>query len=291
MKNLLIIFFLSICTQAFSQIEFAPAGAEWYNSISGQTSFIPPFTIYNRPLYQRYDRDTLINGLSAKVIVGTSPYVSMDEHILTQVGDSILIWRLQQFHLLYDFGAEIGETIETEPNNNNYALTLLSKDTVIINGEHLLNFTFSIGMYDTLIVNNKFGAINNFLVYHFDPDADRGRLRCYSDSTFALVQFGDMACDSVYTELVTGVDDEPYSLDIHIYPNPAVESIKFELPINKLQENSIKIHNLQGQVVKEYQSSDEKVELDISKLSPGFYFVEVQSNNKKIIGKFVKMKE
>ncbi|HHH55317.1 MAG TPA: T9SS type A sorting domain-containing protein [Bacteroidetes bacterium] len=294
MKNLLIVFFLSISFQAFSQIEFAPAGAEWYSSVIGATSFIPPFTYYDLPINHKYDRDTLINSIGAKVIVNTYPNIDPDEHIITQSGDSILIWWGNEFHLLYDFGAEVGEIIHTEPSpSTEYSLELIEKDTVIINGEELINYSFNVpSSQANILVNNKFGAINNFLAYGFYVDGDYGRLRCYSDSNFELIQFGDMACDSAYTkDVTTGIDDLANSHDLHIFPNPAIESIKIELPIKGTRQKRIKITTLQGQIVVDIESPDEEVEMGVGDLSPGFYSVEVVTKDRRFFGKFIKIRE
>ena len=295
MKNLLIIFFLSFSFQAFSQVEFAPAGAEWYYSVVGVTSLVPPLTQYNLPLNHKYDRDTLINGIEAKVILNTYLNSESDEYILAQSGDSILIWRSPQFYLLYDFGAEIGETIQTQPTffDNTYNLTLQAKDTIHINGQNLVNFTFyEPSLQRTLLVNNKFGTINNFLVYNFHADGDTSRLRCYTDSNFELTQFGEMACDSVYTNVVTAWGDNfGNNLDLHIYPNPTTRGIKIVLPTNGVHQKRIKILNLQGEVVMKIISQDEQPELEVEGLSPGFYSIELFSNDNRYIGKFIKMQE
>lgn len=72
-----------------------------------------------------------------------------------------------------------------------------------------------------------------------------------------------------------------------IYPNPADESIKIELPVKGIRPTRIKVTNLQGQVVMDLKSMDGEV--DVSRLSSGFYSVEVITKNRWFLGKFIKM--
>jgi len=297
MKKLLFILLIGLSLQAYSQVEFAPEGAEWYSSAYGTTSLIPPMTQYDLPIHHKYDRDTMINGIAAKVIVNTyynyyNTDTESDEHILTQSGDSILIWRAPEFHLLYDFGAEIGETIQTRPTHDNvYDLTLIGKDTVSINGENLIDYIYSVASYSTLIVNNKFGAINNFLIYSFQIDGDIGKLRCYSDNNFELYQLGDIACDSIYSKYITETTDISEDLILRIHPNPTTDIVIIELPVKGIRQKRIKITNLQGRIVLDTDSFEGEVELDISKLTPGFYSVDVFTQNRRFLGNFIKIKE
>ncbi len=76
-----------------------------------------------------------------------------------------------------------------------------------------------------------------------------------------------------------------------IYPNPAYASINIELPIKGIRQKRIKIINLQGQVVMEIELFEGEIELDVSKLSLGFYSVEVITKNRRFLGTFIKMKE
>jgi hypothetical protein len=71
---------------------------------------------------------------------------------------------------------------------------------------------------------------------------------------------------------------------INIYPNPANETII----IDGLQAGKIDIINLQGQVIKKLDVSNEKTSIDISKLSGGVYTMKIKTNDGIIVKKLIK---
>jgi len=111
----------------------------------------------------------------------------------------------------------------------------------------------------------------------------------YGETGFIMKLNRDGCLDTLncFPAMVQNVDTEVSALNI--YPNPAYENIKIELPIKGIRQKRIKITNLQGQVVVDLKSLDGEV--DVSRLSPGFYSVEVVIKDKRFVGKFVKMKE
>jgi len=72
--------------------------------------------------------------------------------------------------------------------------------------------------------------------------------------------------------------------EVNIYPNPANETII----IDGLQAGKIEIINLQGQVIKNIDVSNEKTSIDISKLSGGVYTMKIKTNEGIIVKKLIK---
>ena len=93
-----------------------------------------------------------------------------------------------------------------------------------------------------------------------------------------------------YTIVIGGTGREIVSsstdnnvVDIKLYPNPTSS----QLNISNVSENtSVKIYNMQGQVV--YNGQVRNNSLDVSNLSVGTYMLEIDYNNSKIVKRFIK---
>jgi hypothetical protein len=65
--------------------------------------------------------------------------------------------------------------------------------------------------------------------------------------------------------------------DLRIYPNPAGELVTLELPGLAGQEILLKVFNITGKLVIEKKLSEEKMDIDISFLDTGLYFIWIES--------------
>ena len=72
--------------------------------------------------------------------------------------------------------------------------------------------------------------------------------------------------------------------NLNIYPDPASDNITIEGTQNAVVE----ILNLQGQLIKSFVTNDIHTTLNISALEKGMYFIEVKTDSKLLIKKFVK---
>ncbi len=83
--------------------------------------------------------------------------------------------------------------------------------------------------------------------------------------------------------LITGINkiDKPI---IQIYPNPAKKLLRIE-NITNIEIESISITNINGQIIKQFDSR--KNQLDISGISSGFYFLKVSYKNGELTEKII----
>ena len=81
----------------------------------------------------------------------------------------------------------------------------------------------------------------------------------------------------------TGIT-ESIKRDINIYPNPANKTII----IDGLQAGKIEIINLQGQVIKNINITEERTTIDISKLSGGIYTMKIKTNDGIVVKRLIK---
>ena len=81
-------------------------------------------------------------------------------------------------------------------------------------------------------------------------------------------------------ECELGLDDFTFT-DFTLYPNPAQDILNIE---TQQQIETVKIYNLQGQLIKEVSTNS----IDVSNLNTGLYFVQVTVDGKSITKKFIK---
>ncbi len=75
---------------------------------------------------------------------------------------------------------------------------------------------------------------------------------------------------------------------IGIYPNPANENLIIDLSSVSMQKNEIKIYNSLSQNVKQISSQFESIlNVDLSNLTSGIYFIEIQNGNGKFRDKII----
>jgi len=71
---------------------------------------------------------------------------------------------------------------------------------------------------------------------------------------------------------------------VDIYPNPANDKISVVVPIKSF----IEIKNIQGQLVYTLTANKDKLNIDVSALQSGLYFLKAKSGNEILAGKFLK---
>jgi hypothetical protein len=86
------------------------------------------------------------------------------------------------------------------------------------------------------------------------------------------------------SDLSIGVNENEFSTDFPIYPNPAKDNISLHTPL----KSSIEITTLQGHIVKSFNTLDKLTTIDVSSFASGIYFVKSSSENGVLVKKFIK---
>lgn len=82
----------------------------------------------------------------------------------------------------------------------------------------------------------------------------------------------------------SAIENQLSDNEISVYPNPASKNITV-VGVNELQKVNISVYNLYGQNLTNIQNP---LNIDISSLSNGVYFIKVEQNNKTHLMKFLK---
>lgn len=85
----------------------------------------------------------------------------------------------------------------------------------------------------------------------------------------------------------SSIDPETVS-QLAIYPNPATDILSIEFPVFGINDKTIEILDLNGKIVATTQFSSFKVNMDISGLSNGVYFLRLSCEEGLITKKFIK---
>lgn len=305
-NNLIILLLLLVVSYNLkAQTEFAPVGAEWYYN-------------YNNFWNVGYvkitsESDTIIDNVFCKKLVKSIhvyDYVSYNEkkgvfgyEYLTQINDSVMIYSDGEFKKLYDFSAEIGDTLLI-PGLGHYEE--FTHGTAVVTGKGFMEFEgeslryidlkhledtpwqFSCyhnydNGYNTARICEKIGNISGYLLpekYFIVDDDEGGALRCYSDNETSIT-FSKEECD--YVPQKDDVDEISASNIIKIYPNPTSNNITIELTE---ENNTIDIYDNIGKRVNSFQTDNKLINIDISDYPSGLYLFTI--NNNSIVKKIIK---
>ena len=264
--------------------QFFPLGTEWYYKIKHVNGAVT---------YQHleYTADTAVNSKRVKIITETNTMYDKSTWInyefIYEDGDRIYWWNkdLEDFTLLYDFGAEAGD--EWEINGGWYTITVHvdGVEEMTIQGKpyrvlHVTDPNYQLFTGDIIcgIGHQKSFFPEGPMVKDYGYVVDG--LRCYwQDGELVLTMDGE-DCDAVYYEL-HGMDEND-NASFTIYPNPTDGIITVESQSNaSLQE--YRITNVLGQTVQMGDLTGRQI--DIRNLTQGMYFITIGKKTQKIIVK------
>lgn len=121
-----------------------------------------------------------------------------------------------------------------------------------------------------------------------------GCRRVGNDSVWGLLKWvggnATISCSNPISIMpsTVGINQIYNSSNISIYPNPTKDKLNIQLENFNQNNLSISITNYLGQVVKNYSISQNLTVLELSDLSNGIYFLNLQNNNFQKTIKFIK---
>jgi hypothetical protein len=289
-KTLFLLILITVSIQSFAQ-EFAPIGANWHYT---QGTINPDITTFKTI---ESISDTIINGTQCKKMIEVERYydtTSVSYHYMYSENDSVFFYADNSFHLLYDFGANAGDTVildyYTTSNGSPLLMIIDSVSIIMINNQSKKIQYITCG--DGIVI--EFGqhviegiGSTSFMFPTLDASID-GPLRCYQDNNCGLFlssfhpnygwNFQD--CE----EIITGINELNSLEGMTVYPNPTKGFISVE---NIHQETEFKITDMNGKILLKGIVSESN-EINIENLSKGIYFIEFKNENIMLVRKIVK---
>jgi len=324
MKKLLLIFTLILNIQmSYSQSanSWLAIGSDWHSSVWYFNANYP--TGFN---HYYYAQDTVINGKTFQQVKTEQQLRTTDNNGNHILGDTV-VFPSKHFYTsndtvyilnsnnslqfawfnnpvvgdIWDFGLQYNFTI----SNYNHAYSQVdSIKFVTINGENLKEI-YAHSCKDTAgtpvqlgdsalfvnhvsCINTKFGprygfsGINTFESAQNTDGYIADILICFESSVFLFYQAGNTDCNNgILTSGAIELNDDHKTL---LFPNPANETISLK---NMLRNSIITITNIAGQTILQTRLNPNN-QINISHLTSGIYFIQVQTKYKIQTAKFIK---
>lgn len=301
MRAVILLFALSFSILLKAQ-DFAPVGATWtYTENWAFSAQIGPATM-------TCIADTTIEGIPCKKlnggITGCSPFDQNNNYVYKDGTGKVFYYSFyyQQFYMLYDFGAAIGDAWSIPVYGfgwleDTLQVSVVDTSSVIYNGYtlktislHFNNFTgndFYFGGVDGVAIENLGLPSGFFPGFHMACDMNfYSDIRCYSDSIIGFIDFDPILDCNYFT---TGVNDQTGNSGWTIFPNPVIDY----LTVSGEGQGSftISIFDSAGKLVliQNDISYNGKVKLNLESLTKGYYFAKLSSQSSNQTFKIIKL--
>lgn len=229
-------------------------------------------------------------------------------------GDTVFYWHHNQFFVLFDFGAQVGDSwvisdsIESTTFYNNVCgdtsrVTVTGVGNINLDGNTYRTITLETDTLSPYTLNGtyieRFGTLYNntyytqhhfiFPIIDFD-NCQQGSVidwcaisfDCYHDDNFNLNPSGGCG-------VVLSVDENKQEPTFEIYPNPVSAILELKIA-NPTQNTTYQIVNSLGEIVKSNGVFNQQSSINVSDLPKGVYYISVSSqDSNKTILRFVKM--
>ena len=272
---------------------FSPIGNEWYYEIENENG-----SITYQYMYQA--GDTIVQDEPTHILVKINTLYDKDlhqdvTHEYVYERDGKVYWwnkTLEEFTVLYDFGAHEGDTWVTKVGMETLTMHVNSVETVEYEGKtyRMLHVSDADDYFSGDIVCG-IGHLTSFFPERLMDNGDGIRvegLRCYWVENELVFKYGDEDCDAIYSE-VHGVEDDGPSTGsgaLTVYPNPTNGVLFVETHGRaSLPTPTYRISNLMGQTVLSDNITAETQQIDVSGLPTGMYFVTVGGETRKFVVK------
>jgi len=314
MKHLLVLLLIFTSTISTAQTWVQP-GATWFYEYE-QFSTV----CYGSLIKYHYENDVQIGGQLCQEFKQTtysSTWDPLDSTTTTigytyTSGDTVYYWHHDQFFVLFDFGAQIGDSwVISDSLNSNIlndticgdtsSVTVTDIGTIQLDGSTYRTITLKKDTLSPYILSGtyieRFGKINNSSDYsqHFFifPQSDIQNciphiiidwcsiyFDCYFDNSFSLNPSGGCG----YSVGTKEYQENTYS----IYPNPVNSDLKISLK-DISDDSYIIIYNALGENKYNTKITSTELHINVEHLRKGIYFIKVYTNNNVgVVKKFIK---
>jgi len=295
MKNLMTLIFCVLLTNGFGQV--------WIDSDAKWT--FDYFNVAETGTWRwEYTHDTIIQGHQSQVINATKyryyggpggiSIINYGNSYTYQSNDSVFYLKDDKFFLLYDFGAQIGDSwivaIDTIFNacQDTAIVQVVDTGSIIINGNVYRTITLEtisesiyalnglcvekFGIVPTTYENSNFGFLPGYQYCEGGPiiDYDLLTFRCYEDASFPTYNPTNKDCDTLTSTSELVIEN------FKIYPNPSDSKLYIKSQNNIVSH--VEIIDMNGRLIVKQRYKDY---VDISQIKNGFYFIRIMTDDKK----------
>ena len=271
--------------------------SEWYYEIENENG-----SITYQYMYQA--GDTIVQDEPTHILVKINTLYDKDlhqdvTHEYVYVRDGKVYWwnkTLEEFTVLYDFGAEEGDSWVTKVGTETLIMHVDAVETVEYEGKTYRMLRVSdVDNYFSGDIVCGIGHLTSFFPERLMDNGDGLRvegLRCYWIEDELVFKPGDEDCDAIYSE-VHGVEEDGPSTPstgsgtagtFMIYPNPTNGILLVQtLRATSLHAQTYRITNLMGQTVLSGNINADNQQIDVSSLPQGMYFITFAGETRKFV--------
>ena len=265
-------------------------GNEWYYEIQNDNG-----SITYQYLYQA--GDTIVQDEPTHILVKINTLYDKDlhqdvTHEYVYERDGKVYWwnkTLEEFTVLYDFGAHEGDEWEIKVGNESLVMHVDAVENIEYEGKtyRVLHVSDADDYFSGDIVCG-IGHLTSFFPERLMDNGDGLRvegLRCYWVEDELVFKPGDEDCDAVYEEL-HGIDEDDPSTGsgtFTVYPNPTNGILTIHHSSFRIQNSEFRITNLMGQTLMTGQITAETQQINVSSLPQGMYFISVGDVTRKFV--------
>ena len=270
---------------------FSPIGNEWYYEIENENG-----SITYQYLYQA--GDTIVQDEPTHILVKINTLYDKDlhqdvTHEYVYERDGKVYWwnkTLEEFTVLYDFGAHEGDTWVTKVGTETLTMHVDAEEIVEYEGRfyRMLHVSDTDDIFSGDIVCG-IGHLTSFFPERLMDNGDVIRvegMRCYWVENELVFKYGDEDCDAIYSE-VHGVDEDGPSTGsgaFTVYPNPTNGVLFVETRHGtSLPDQTYRITNLMGQTVLSGNINADNQQINVSSLPQGMYFITFAGETRKFV--------
>ncbi|MBR4468864.1 MAG: choice-of-anchor J domain-containing protein [Bacteroidales bacterium] len=270
---------------------FSPIGNEWYYEIENENG-----SITYQYLYQA--GDTIVQDEPTHILVKINTLYDKDlhqdvTHEYVYERDGKVYWwnkTLEEFTVLYDFGAHEGDTWVTKVGTETLTMHVDAEEIVEYEGRfyRMLHVSDTDDIFSGDIVCG-IGHLTSFFPERLMDNGDGIRvegMRCYWVENELVFKYGDEDCDAIYDEL-HGIEENGPSTGsgtLTVYPNPTNGVLFVETRlIASLPDQTYRITNLMGQTVLSGNINADNQQINVSSLPQGMYFITFASETRKFV--------
>ena len=197
---------------------------------------------------------------------------------------------LEEFTVLYDFEAEVGDEWEIKVGNESLVMHVDAVENIEYEGRtwRMLHVSDANDLFSGDIVCG-IGHLTSFFPERLMNNDDGVRvegMRCYWVDDELVFKYGDEDCDAIYSDLHGIEEDGPSSpsTGLVVYPNPTNGVLFVQtLRATSLPAETYRITNLMGQTVLLGNITAETQQIDVSGLPKGMYFISIGSETRKFV--------
>ena len=271
---------------------FSPIGNEWYYEIENENG-----SITYQYMYQA--GDTIVQDEPTHILVKINTLYDKDlieeiTHEYVYERDGKVYWwnkTLEEFTVLYDFGAHEGDSWVIKVGTETLTMHVDAEEIVEYEGRfyRMLHVSDTDDIFSGDIVCG-IGHLTSFFPERLMDNGDGVRvegLRCYWVEDELVFKPGDEDCDAIYSE-VHGVDEDGPSMGsgtaFTVYPNPTNGVLFVETHGRaSLPNPTYHVTNLMGQTVLSGDIDVETLQINVSSLPQGMYFITFAGETRKFV--------